>query len=120
TSRGCRVSHRPRGRARKHAPGRAVMTDTATAPAASLEPLLQAVPFACGAFARAGGALLAANDLYRHEFGALTNHDSRDGLLDSLRASEVDIDAGREVRAPHNGRWYALYWRDIEQDGQAL
>lgn len=85
----------------------------------ALQALLQAVPFACAAFA-ADGAMVAANDLYHHEFGALASHDTRDGLLGSLRASEVDIDAGREVRAPHNGRWYSLYWRDVEQAGQAL
>ena len=92
----------------------------ATTPIPDLEPLLQAVPFACAAFGRDDGGLRAANDQYRREFGALAGHERRAGLLGALRASEVDIDAGREVRAPHNGRWYSLYWRDIEQQGEAL
>ena len=86
----------------------------------ALETMLQAVPFACAAFAAGDGALVASNGLYRQEFGALTGHDRRDALLDSLRTSGIDIDAGREVRAPHNGRWYSLYWRVMEQDGVAL
>ena len=103
------------------------MTTIETAPAKAgtalvtgVESLLQAVPFACAAFDRSDGRLQAANDLYRREFGALSGHDRRAGLLDSLRASEIDVDAGREVRAPHNGRWYSLYWRDVDQQGQAL
>lgn len=86
----------------------------------ALETMLQAVPFACAAFAAGDGALVASNGLYRQEFGALTGHDRRDALLDSLRTSGIDIDAGREVRAPHNRRWYSLYWRVMEQDGVAL
>ncbi|WP_407353234.1 sensor histidine kinase [Luteimonas sp. R10] len=86
----------------------------------ALQALLQALPFACAAFARGDGALLAANGLYHEEFAALEGHTRREGLLQALHGSDVDIDAGNEVRAPHNDRWYSLYWRDTEHAGQAL
>ena len=96
------------------------MTAAAPVSPAALEPMLQAVPFPCVAFASSGGDMVAANDLYRKEFGALPGHASRSGLRESLRTSDIDIDAGREVRAPHNGRWYSLYWRGLELDGRAF
>ena len=47
-------------------------------------------------------------------------HDRRDRLLEALHGSGVDIDPGSEVRAPHNDRWYALYWREAATQPPAL
>lgn len=61
--------------------------------AAPLVAVLDAVPFACATYARAGGALLAANQRFAAEFGALAGHDSRDGLLRALRVEVADFEA---------------------------
>ncbi|QCO68618.1 GHKL domain-containing protein [Luteimonas yindakuii] len=96
----------------------------ATAPDAAagarLDDVLAAVPFACAAYARDDGRLLAANTAFRTEFGRLDGHDRRDDLLAALHGSGVDIDPGSEVRAPHNDRWYALYWREAATQPPAL
>ncbi|MCD9048048.1 sensor histidine kinase [Luteimonas sp. MHLX1A] len=85
-----------------------------------LDDVLAAVPFACAAYARDDGRLLAANTAFRTEFGRLDGHDRRDRLLEALHGSGVDIDPGSEVRAPHNDRWYALYWREAATQPPAL
>src|SRR5690606_23115312 len=86
--------------------------------------MLAAIPFACAAFARADGTLVAANRGYRDAFGGLDGHGQRAQLLASLSAS----DAGRtgtqgaplEVNAPHSNRWFALHWGTAEVAGQPL
>lgn len=88
--------------------------------ATALHALLDAIPFACAAFAQDDDALVAANQAYRDEFGALPGYLRRDTLLAALHGSGVDIDPGGEVRAPHNDRWYALHWRPATQAGRGL
>jgi signal transduction histidine kinase len=82
--------------------------------------LLEAVPFACAAYARDDGALVAANRRFDDEFAALPEHGQRDPLLALLRDGALDDAEAAEVRAPHSGRWYALHWGEAEHDGQAL
>lgn len=83
------------------------------APAApALAELLAALPFACAAYARDDGRMVAANAAFEAEFGRLEGYRERERLLQALHGGGVDVDPGSEVRAPHNGRWYALYWRD--------
>ena len=86
--------------------------------------MLDAIPFACAAFARGDGALVAANRSYRDAFGGLDGHEQRSRLLASLSA----LDTGREgapgapleVNAPHSNRWFALHWGTADVAGQAL
>lgn len=87
--------------------------------ARALAEVLDAVPFACAAYARDDHRLLVANTAFADEFGALPAHANARELLDALQGSDVDVDPGNEVRAPHNGRWYALHWRDAETDPPA-
>ena len=82
--------------------------------------LLEAVPFACAAYARDDGALVAANRRFDEEFAALPEHRQRDRLLALLRDGALDDAEPAEVRAPHSGRWYALHWGEAEHDGRAL
>lgn len=83
--------------------------------------LLGAIPFPCAAFARDGGALVAANDGYRRAFAGLAGHDRRDALVAALPgAAEGDGEGAREVHAPHSNRWYALHWGGAEVDGEAV
>ena len=88
--------------------------------AAAAIPLLEAVPFACAAYA-GDGVLAAANRRFDDAFGALPEHRRRDTLLALLRDGALDDDAEpAEVRAPHSGRWYALHWGEAEHDGRPL
>jgi len=90
-------------------------------PVAGPGPLLEAVPFACAAYARKDGALVAANQRFLDAFSALPEHVRRDALLAALHADAVGADAPpQDVHIPHSGRWYALHWGEAEQDGQAL
>jgi hypothetical protein len=82
--------------------------------------LLEAVPFACAAYARDDGALVAANRRFGDEFAALPEHGQRDRLLALLRDGALDDAEPSEVRAPHSGRWYSLHWGEAEHDGRAL
>ena len=83
-------------------------------------PLLEAMPFACAAYAHDGGALVAVNQRFVDEFAALPEHVQRDRLLASLRDEALDEAEPSEVRVPHSGRWYALHWGQAQHDGQAL
>ncbi len=90
-------------------------------PVAGPGPLLEAVPFACAAYADKDGALVAANQRFLDAFSALPEHVRRDALLAALHADAVGADAPpQEVHTPHSGRWYALHWGEAEHDGQAL
>jgi hypothetical protein len=90
-------------------------------PVAGPGPLLAAVPFACAAYARKDGALVAANQRFLDAFSALPEHVRRDALLAALHADAVGADAPpQDVHIPHSGRWYALHWGEAEHDGQAL
>lgn len=107
-------------RAGKPAPapgrGRAARQDATVA-------LLDAVPFACAAFARDDGALIARNRRFDEEFAALAGHATRAGLLADLQAAGADAadaaNAPVDVQAPHSGRWYALHWGEVAIDGRA-
>ncbi len=83
----------------------------------ALAAMLDAIPFACAAFAREGGAMLACNRGFSEAFGALPGHRDRDRLAAALGVAP-DAD-GAEARAAHNGHWYALHWRMLELDAQA-
>ncbi|WP_242111940.1 sensor histidine kinase [Luteimonas aquatica] len=89
--------------------------------AAGAGALLEAVPFACAAYARKDGALVAANHRFLDAFSALPEHVRRDALLAALH-TEVATEGAppQEVHTPHSGRWYALHWGEAEHDGQAL
>ncbi len=82
--------------------------------------LLEALPFACAAYARDDGALVAANQRFIDEFAQMPEHAQRDRLLASLRDDALDDAEPSEVRVPHSGRWYALHWGSAQHDGQAL
>ncbi|WP_052772931.1 ATP-binding protein [Luteimonas sp. FCS-9] len=86
----------------------------------ALEAVLAAVPFACAAFDRRSGALVAANPRFSADLGALPGHGQRDALLASLYGDLTGEARGEEVRAPHSGRWYALHWRDLDCGDRAL
>ncbi|PJJ96651.1 hypothetical protein CO641_12360 [Lysobacteraceae bacterium NML91-0213] len=101
-------------------PARRAAVGSNAMPGARLDDVLAAVPFACAAYARDDGRLLAANTAFCEQFGRLEGHDRRDGLLEALHGSGVDVDPGSEVRAPHNDRWYALYWREAATQPPAL
>lgn len=91
--------------------------DIATAPFAAV---LDAVPFACAAYARDDGSLWAANRRFMDEFGALPEHAQREHLLRGLHGAEAVAGEPIEVHAPHSGRWYALHWGDVEHAGRDL
>lgn len=76
-----------------------------------LAAVLEAIPFACAAFSRADGALLAHNPAFAAAFSALPAHRDRGALLAALGAASARGDV--EVRAPHSGLWYALHWRPL-------
>lgn len=90
------------------------------APAAGAISLLEAVPFACAAYGRRDGALVASNRRFDEEFGALPEHAQRERLLARLREGMLDDGEPSEVHAPHSGRWYALHWGEAEHEGQPL
>ncbi|MCL1636160.1 ATP-binding protein [Luteimonas sp. SX5] len=87
---------------------------------ASFAAWLDAVPFACAAYARDDGALVAANRRFLDEFGDLPEHTQRERLLRGLHGDGSADAQPIEVHAPHNGRWYALHWGDTVQAGRAL
>lgn len=82
--------------------------------------LLDAIPFACAAYARDGGTLVAANRRFLDEFATIPQHTHRDALLAALNPGPADSDGALEVHAPHSGRWFALHWGDTDFEGQAL
>src|SRR3546814_12036099 len=82
--------------------------------------LLEAGPFACAAYARDDGTLVAANRRFDDEFAALPEHGQREQLLARLRDGALDDAESPEVRAPHSGRWYSLPWGQAQHDGQPL
>ncbi|TWH99398.1 hypothetical protein IP90_03137 [Luteimonas cucumeris] len=92
----------------------------ATADSAALSAVLEAVPFACAAYARDDGSLVVANRRFHDEFGALPEHAQRARLLQSLHGGDVADAEPAEVHAPHSARWYALHWRDTAHAGREL
>lgn len=80
----------------------------------TLGAILEAIPFACAAFSRANGALVAGNRRFDEAFSALPGHRDRAQLLSALGA--VVADDGAEAKAPHSGHWYALHWRTLALD----
>src|SRR3546814_4453613 len=64
--------------------------------------LLEAVPFACAAYARDDGTLVAANRRFDDEFAALPEHGQREQLLARLRDGALDDAESPEVRAPRS------------------
>lgn len=101
---------------RRKAPAQA-SGDSAVAPFAAW---LNAVPFACAAYARDDGALVAANRRFLDEFGVLPEHTQRERLLRGLHGSQTAGAEPVEVHAPHSGRWYALHWGDTAGAGRDL
>ncbi|TYT25917.1 hypothetical protein FZO89_06425 [Luteimonas viscosa] len=91
-------------------------------PAADAAPglgaILGAIPFACAAYARADGALVAGNRGFTDAFSALPGHRDRAQLAAALGVP-ADAD-GAEARAPHSGHWYALHWRPLSLEGHDL
>ncbi len=81
---------------------------------------LDAVPFACAAYAHDDGALVAANRRFMDEFGELPEHTQRERLLRGLHGDGSADPQPIEVHAPHNGRWYALHWGALPSDDGAL
>ncbi len=97
---------------------------TATA-VPSLEALLEAIPVACAAFALGSGQLVAGNRRYHDQFGPVPGHVSRERLVRELHPGSTGDDSGsptgrRDVRLPHNGRWYSLHWGRVQDEGQPL
>lgn len=93
----------------------------------ALDGLLDAIPFACAAYAVDGDALVAANRRFHDEFGALSGHAQRDALLRDLQLDTDGHKAGQpveaqpaEVQVPRSGRWYALHWGRATRDGKGL
>ena len=84
----------------------------------ALAAVLDAIPFACAAFAREDGAMMACNRGFSEAFGALPGHRDRDRLAAALGVAP-DAD-GAEARAAHSGHWYALHWRALELDALEL
>ena len=82
--------------------------------AAALGQVLEAVPFACAAFDRATGALVAGNSRFEGDLGTLPGYGQRDALLATLYGDLTGDARGEEVRAPGSGRWYALHWRNLD------
>ena len=108
-----RETRAPAGPAVAEAPPRA-----ANASIDAFVAVLEAMPFACAAYARDGGALFAANRRFIEEFGALPEHAERDRLLRGLHGGDVAGSGPLEVHAPHNGRWYALHWGEVDYGGR--
>ena len=73
--------------------------------------ILDALPFACAAFSRTHGALVAGNARFQDAFSALPGHRDRIQLLAALGVQ--DASDGVEAKAPHSGHWYALHWRPL-------
>ncbi|KPN16747.1 hypothetical protein AO715_01170 [Xanthomonas sp. Mitacek01] len=88
--------------------------------AAALNEVLEAVPFACAAFDRATGALVASNSRFEGDLGTLPGFAQRDALLATLYGDLTGDARGEEVRAPGSGRWYALHWRNLDCGTRAL
>src|SRR3546814_12408930 len=82
--------------------------------------LLEAGPFACAAYARDDGTLVAANRRFDDEFAALPENGQREQLLARLRDGALDDAEYPEGRAPHSGRWYSVQWGQAQHDGQQL
>ncbi|MGH8032690.1 MAG: sensor histidine kinase [Luteimonas sp.] len=84
--------------------------------------LLEAMPFACAAYDRHDGALVACNRRFVDDFAALPAHLNRRDLLAALRDGDAtgDEEAPLDVHAPHSGRWYALHWGDAALAGSTL
>lgn len=82
---------------------------------------LEAIPFACAAYAD-DGALLSANRRFLDEFGQLEGHIQREQLLARLEIEEGREEAGAiEAHAPHTRRWYALHWGEAQDsDGRRI
>ncbi len=75
---------------------------------------LEAIPFACAAYADDDGTLLSANRRFLDEFGQLEGHAQREQLLARLEIEAGPEEAGAvEARAPHTRRWYALHWGEV-------
>ncbi|MDH5834458.1 sensor histidine kinase [Luteimonas kalidii] len=91
---------------------------SAGAAPAGLDAILDAIPFACAAFARPGGALVAGNRGFDEAFAALPGHRDRQQLASALGVAPAAD--GAEARAPHSGHWYALHWRPLLLDGRTL
>ena len=93
--------------------------------APSLGALLEAIPVACAAFEDGSGTLVAGNRRYHEQFGPVPGHVSRERLLRELHPGSTGDTLGettsrRDVRLPHNGRWYSLHWGRVEDVGQPL
>ncbi|MCE7031693.1 ATP-binding protein [Lysobacter sp. GX 14042] len=87
----------------------------------SLDALLEAIPIACAAFQDGSGQLVAGNRRYHDQFGPVPGHVSRERLMRELHpGSTGDTTGRRDVRLPHNGRWYSLHWGRVEDAGQPL
>jgi signal transduction histidine kinase len=99
--------------------GRSAPVAAAVAPSI-LQATLDAVPFACAAFARDDGALVVANPRFVADFSAMPGHASRERLLEGLRGADAEGPEPHEVHAAHSGRWYALHWSDFEAGPRAL
>lgn len=127
------LDYRGRGRSRRHdrmTPARAGSGSTATAAraaraqgdadqAGNIATWLDAIPFACAAFARSDGRLFAANHRYLDEFTALPGFARRDELLATLQVDDANA-ALHEIQAPHSNRWYGLHWGTLVHEGRAL
>lgn len=79
----------------------------ASATVSSLEGILDALPYACAAYAMASGELLAANARFASEFSDLP-YQRRESLFAALQGSGPG--GSDEVQSPRNGRWYRLQW----------
>ena len=118
----------PPATATRRAPRRKrASASAARAVGGTLDRLLEAIPFACAAYAADGGALAAANRRFDDEFGALPGHAQRDALLGDLQLDAAPAAkalgnqrAPDEVQVPGTGRWYALHWGCAEHDGEAV
>jgi len=95
-------------------PSAARRRSAADAAATTLGAILEAIPFACAAFSRANGALVAGNRRFDEAFSALPGHRDRAQLLSALGVAGDDD--GTEAKAPHSGHWYALHWRPLALD----
>ena len=109
-----------RARVAKAGAGKRPRATAAASAARGAISLLEAVPFACAAYARDDGALVAANRRFDDEFAALPEHGQREELLARLRDGALDDAESPEVRAPHSGRWYSLHWGEAQHDGRPL
>ncbi|TWT18155.1 hypothetical protein FQY83_15560 [Luteimonas marina] len=95
-------------------PSAARRRSAADAASTTLGAILDAIPFACAAFSRANGALVAGNDRFDEAFSALPGYRDRAQLLSALGVAGDDD--GAEAKAPHSGHWYALHWRTLALD----